>query len=794
MPDRAALSLTERVAHLEHVVDAREPDGASLIELARCHVERGELGRALRRADQVGETRASGTLRCVALAVHVVGGDSDVALAGLLGVSSEEPGTRWVRARVAASRGDWAAARDELANGAVPSEVAVEAALLGARACIELGATDEARERLEASEVSTPWATLEAEVLRARIDRAGVTRWDELISRARATGAVRIEADAWADRSSMTTGSGNAEDARRAAARAVELWDDMAMTLPPGLRARFWADARRARTRAASTAIRGDLAPPPDDRLEPLLRSLRRLAAERDVSKLLDLITDGAVSLAGAERGLVLLVDDSGRLEPRTIRGAERRLGKDTAAFSRSIAEAVLIDGDPIVTVDATEDARVQDYMSVHQLMLKSVACMPIRARDRTWGVLYLEHRSARGRFSGADLTALRGFADQAAIALETAHLFEQVDAQKRALEQANAALQEANARLEERIHGQAEALVRTQREVARLQGPSAVSERWGLIGMSEPMQRVAAVIERVAANTVPLVITGESGTGKELAARAVHRAGPRADAPFVSLSCGAVPEGLLESELFGHVPGAFTGATHARDGLFVQADGGTLFLDEIEDMPPRMQLDLLRVLQEHRVQPVGATTDRPIDVRVIAASKRRLSELVTDGSLREDLYYRLAVVELTLPALRDRRGDIPLLCDHFLRRIADERDEPAKRLARAARERLRTHDYPGNVRELEHLLLSATVFCEGATIEADDLAIEARGKAPPEPEPEDAGSYEDYKLAERDRIVAALNAHGWNRARAARALGMPRRTFYRRLKQHGIELPRNAS
>ena len=256
-----------------------------------------------------------------------------------------------------------------------------------------------------------------------------------------------------------------------------------------------------------------------------------------------------------------------------------------------------------------------------------------------------------------------------------------------------------------------------------------------------------------------------------------------------MSLNCGAIPEGLLESELFGHVAGAFTGATRSREGVFLQADGGTFFMDEIADMPPRMQLDLLRVLQERRVRPVGSSDDRPIDVRIVTASKRPLRQLIDDGLLREDLYYRLAVVEIPLPPLRERRKDLPLLCDHFLERIANERNEPKKLLSRSAVQRLASHDFPGNVRELEHLLINASVFSTGPTIDADDLSIEA---SPSTIGAEGAlASYRDFKDAERQRILAALNAHDWNRAQAARSLGMARRTFYRRLKQHRIELPK---
>jgi transcriptional regulator with GAF, ATPase, and Fis domain len=523
--------------------------------------------------------------------------------------------------------------------------------------------------------------------------------------------------------------------------------------------------------------------------LAPLLANLRRLASERDVSALLKVITDGAISLSGAERGFVLLVDERGALEAKTIRSAESQLGEQTAAFSRSIAETVLIDGDPVVTVDAAHDARVQDYMSVHQLMLKSVACLPIESRGRIWGVLYLEHRSASGRFSGTDLSLLRAYADQAAIAIETSSLFERIESQKQALGRANAALRDANEQLEQRLQGQTEALQRSRREIASLQGSATGGERWGLVGTSDAMRAVYEVLDRVAINEVPVVITGESGTGKELVARAIHRGSARAEGAFVSLNCGAIPEGLLESELFGHVAGAFTGATHSREGVFAQAHGGTLFMDEIADMPRRMQLDLLRVLQERRVRPVGGTADRPVDVRLITASKQPLRKLTEEGTLREDLYYRLAVVELQLPPLRDRRSDVPQLADHFLARIADERGEPKKRLSRGAVERLCAHGFRGNVRELEHLLINATVFASGDTIDPDDLAID--DAVVPQPAEVEVRTYDDFKDAERDRILATLTAHGWNRAKAARALGMARRTFYRRLKEHGIDLPK---
>jgi len=794
---RALLSLDELLSSLSTALEGPSPAtsdqrdrNALEADLVWCRVERGELGEAFRLLWEAESTPDSGPARQMMRAeLQAYCGNEDAALALVADLEGDSARSAMVRARVAQSRGDWElASRHALEAIRAPSGGA-RALLLAARASIELGRPKEAAALLEQVAQDTVIEALAVAALNARISTGDSMRALELTAeRAREQGAVRVLAEAWSDMSTLYGSRDEPEEMRKAAVRAVELWDDMATSLPPPLREGFWCDANRRAIRKTSKRRKTAAGAPATTGLTPLLANLRRLASELDLTKLLSAITDGAVALSGAERGFVLLVDARGALEAKTIRGAQSELGEQTASFSRSIAETVLIDGDPVVTVDAAHDARVQDYMSVHQLMLKSVACLPIESRGRTWGVLYLEHRSASGRFSGTDLSFLQAYADQAAIAIETSHLFERVEAQKLELERANQALREANEHLEERLHGKTEALQRTQREIARLQASSAEGDRWGLIGASDRMRQVYEVLDRVAINDVPVVITGESGTGKELVARAVHRGSARADGPYISLNCGAIPEGLLESELFGHVAGAFTGATHAREGVFGQAHGGTLFLDEIADMPVRMQLDLLRVLQEGYVRPVGGADEKPVDVRLVTASKRPLRDLIEAGTLREDLYYRLAVVELELPPLRDRRSDIPLLCDHFLRRIAKERAEPKKRLSRPAIQRLGAHDFPGNVRELEHLLINATVFAAGDTIEAEELAIEA-SRAAPTPSA-DVGNYQNFKDAERGQILETLNAHGWNRAKAARALGMARRTFYRRLKEHGIELP----
>jgi transcriptional regulator with GAF, ATPase, and Fis domain/tetratricopeptide (TPR) repeat protein len=601
---------------------------------------------------------------------------------------------------------------------------------------------------------------------------------------------------------------------RRHEQMAVEVLEAIAGGLAREHREPFWNDPRRREVRRRASRAEA----PPDAEVSPPARSVaagfaeraarlleitKRLATELDVARLLERINDAAVELSGAERGFVLLVDASGALVSHAARDTTQP-GDAHVAFSRSIAEAVLIDGEPIVTVDARDDRRLSEYMSVHKLMLRSVACLPIRGRSRTVGVLYLEHRARRGRFDEADLDLLFAFADQAAIALENARLLDENERRRRELEDANRALATANAEIERLLVARTAELDDARRELDRARTELVRTfDRDGIVGRSEAIRRVFAVIDRVRDTAVPVVLHGESGTGKELVARAIHYGGARAKRPFVALHCGAVPETLLESELFGHVRGAFTGADRERRGVFAQASGGTLFLDEVADMPPKMQVELLRVLQEGRVRPIGADHDELVDVRVIAASNKALGALVRSGQFREDLYYRLSVVELVLPPLRDRPEDIPLLVDHFLARFGERHGHTPKRLARGALERLVQHPLPGNVRQLEHLLLHAWVLAEGAIIEASDLGVDGPLPMPPRgaavvasgsdvgavdpPVPVIPDTLEGHRLAEKRRILEALEACGWNRVKAAERLGMPRRTFYRRLAEHGI-------
>jgi DNA-binding NtrC family response regulator len=294
------------------------------------------------------------------------------------------------------------------------------------------------------------------------------------------------------------------------------------------------------------------------------------------------------------------------------------------------------------------------------------------------------------------------------------------------------------------------------------------------------------AVVDRIVDGDFPVLLLGESGTGKELVARALHANGPRGQGPFVGVNCGAIAEGLLESELFGAVKGAYTGAVRDRPGLVEAAEGGVLFLDEIGEMSLALQAKLLRVLQEKRLRRVGGNEELRIDVRVISATNRDLAQEVTSGRFREDLYYRLKVVQVEVPPLRERREDIPLLVDHFLTRLAEESDRARPELAPECLERLVAHDWPGNVRELQNEI--TRMFALGGETLGPELAMHL--SSAPRTGATGMQSLVGRRMVdvESELIRATLEATGGKRGEAARMLGIPRRTFYNRLKALGID------
>ncbi len=311
------------------------------------------------------------------------------------------------------------------------------------------------------------------------------------------------------------------------------------------------------------------------------------------------------------------------------------------------------------------------------------------------------------------------------------------------------------------------------------------------LLGDSTKIEEIRRLIAKLARNQAPVFITGESGTGKELAARLIHAQGPRYEGAFVAVNCGAIPHELVESELFGHKKGSFTGAVADKEGLFQAAEGGTLFLDEVADLPLPAQVKLLRAIQEKRVRPVGAQQEVPVDARIISASHRDLTEEVEHGRFRQDLFYRINVIELRMPSLREHPQDIPLLAARIFDRIARAHAErgPMK-LADEALEALAQHPFPGNVRELENVLERATALCDGAIIGAHDLYLpQPEAAAAGDTGPDAAVPLENYLgEIERQAILKALDETRWNRTAAAKKLGMTLRSLRYRLAKLGIE------
>jgi len=575
----------------------------------------------------------------------------------------------------------------------------------------------------------------------ARIARAAAAAADDLDAPGEA-------AEAWAV---VARASAHDPELAAAACRAGLARLETALTriADLALRRGFSDQARFAglRERPASLAV-------VDRRLLAIYEMIRRLNSATDPEALLPAILAMALEVVRAERGLILLFAPDGSVRVRVARQLENETLADAETFSRGVV-AQAAAGRAVLAFDALGDDRFADLRSVSLYGIRSLMCVPLRSRGTLVGTVYVDHRGERGRFDADDLRFLEAFADHAALALENV--------------QARATLARENREL------RAAAVERAGQH--------------GLVGDSEPMRRVLARVRIVAPSDLPVLITGESGTGKELVARAIHFHGPRREEPFVSENCAALPETLLEGELFGHVRGAFTGAERERAGLFEQADRGTLLLDEVGDMPPRMQAQLLRVLETGEVRRVGGEKTRHVDVRVLAATHRNLELAVRSGAFRADLLYRLQVLTVELPPLRERPGDVRRLVEFFLERMARERGRTAPRILPAALERLERHGWPGNVRELANVVSRAAVLAGDGPITLElldgDPALRASGPG----RSGEAGSPEPLAASEQRVMREALRAAGGNRARAARLLGISRATMYRRLRMPGSGL-----
>ncbi|MBL8861784.1 MAG: sigma 54-interacting transcriptional regulator [Planctomycetes bacterium] len=536
------------------------------------------------------------------------------------------------------------------------------------------------------------------------------------------------------------------------------------------------------------------------DELHVFARITRELVRETDRDALLRLVVDSAVRLFHAERGFLLLhkhgaesrpAEDPLPLAVRVARSFDRAdIAVPHTRLSLGIARKVWREGRALLSVDAGRDERFDGMQSVEDLRLRSVLCLPIRVEERVEGVLYVDNRLQEGAFSRKDLELADLLANQAGLAILNARRIADLAEKNRELAQSQRQVERLNELLGRKVRDRDAELAVVRAELGRERGRYDYT---ALVGASDAMRRVFQQLDRIVESELPVLISGESGTGKELIARAIHFNGPRRDKPFVSENCAALPDTLLESELFGHSRGAFTGAHRAKRGLFETASGGTLFLDEIGDMSAEMQKKLLRVLQEGELRPVGSDQRVQVDVRLVAASHRDLEALVRAGEFREDLYYRIHVLHVPLPPLRERREDIPLLAEHLLARAAREAGKTAPFLQHEVVAALVGHDWPGNVRELENEMRRLVVLAQGEVRleHVSPSVLDRRGLRPATP----GGAHDaavDIRSAvadlERRSIEAALVAAGGNKSRAAAELGISRFALQRKLDKYGLD------
>ena len=508
------------------------------------------------------------------------------------------------------------------------------------------------------------------------------------------------------------------------------------------------------------------------EQLSLILDLSRSFNALIELDELLPVIIEKTQEVLDAESSAILLLDEdkhelffpvtSDIRSERAVRLRDIRFPSD-----KGLAGWVLQHGTPTLVADVTQDTRFYSAVDTQTgAQTQGLLCAPLRTRHGIIGVIELRNKRA-GRFTEEDLTVLEALSGPVAIAIENAQLYHQVR--------------------------QSEALLKE--EVATLQKEMAHRQQFAeIIGNGPAMSRIFALMESAIPTPITVLLQGETGTGKELIARAIHYNGPRKDRPFVTVNCGALQDTLLESELFGHKKGSFTGATADKAGLFEVAHGGTIFLDEIGETSPAFQVKLLRVLQEGEIQRVGETHQRKVDVRVISATNRDLEEEIKkeakEERFREDLYYRLNVFPIVVPPLRERREDISLLVSHFLTR---SNEKMGKRLKNAPQDTLRylTHySWPGNVRELENELERAVALTpQGTGISPEYLSekITAQGSLRVSLPVETQSLKEAKEAFEKEYVAEILRQHQSNAAQTAKVLGLSRQMLQRKIKGYDL-------
>jgi Nif-specific regulatory protein len=480
------------------------------------------------------------------------------------------------------------------------------------------------------------------------------------------------------------------------------------------------------------------------ERWEALFYISQRLTSTVKMEGLLDEMLIAIMGLLNAERGVIIFKNPDGHFQIASQLSAD---GKQVT-LSETIVEKALASHEPQYHRDAVSDLTASD--SVQDLAIKSVICVPLITKQEPQGVIYIDNRSASSIFTQEDLILLRSFASMATISVDNARLISQLE--------------------EENVSLRREASIRYKFE--------------NLIGNSQEMQKVFKVMEVVIDTDATVLIEGNSGTGKELIARAIHYNGPRKEKRFIPVDCGAMPETLLEGELFGHKKGAYTGADTDRTGLFEAATGGTIFLDEISNTTPAFQVKLLRVLQEGEIRRLGENQARKVDVRIITATNKSLEVAVKEGEFRKDLFFRLNVIRIEVPDLKKRRDDIPLLVEFFINRYATQSNREPPGITKTALDALIAYHWPGNVRELENAIERAVIFAKGRKIQIEDLPENITSK--------NAhiytGDIVTLEEIERRHILLALKEAKGSITHTAEILGIHRNTLSRKIKDHNIK------
>ncbi len=519
---------------------------------------------------------------------------------------------------------------------------------------------------------------------------------------------------------------------------------------------------------APGTSDAGSSSPPsvPQDAALAGVRKLfefsEKLLTLREIDALLEAMLDAVLEVTGGEKGLILLMDNAfdetrtvepGKPVVRASRHVKREAIEGTAGvISDSIVKKVLDTGRPIIVSDALSDTQFGTSESVLALRLSSVMCAPLITHGHVIGAMYVGNDRVKGLFERSQLDVLSIFAGQASLILQNAMLLSTLRADKEKLA----------AELKDKRFGE-------------------------IIGSCPSMMEVYRKLQKVATTDISVLITGETGTGKELIAREVHRRSNRATGPFVVINCGAIPENLIESELFGHVKGAFTGAIASRPGKFQAADKGTLFLDEIGELPLNLQVKLLRALQERVVYRVGDAKPEKVDIRIVAATNRVLEEEIRGGRFREDLYYRLNVVNIFLPPLRERGDDVLIIAKALLSKYADELASPVQGFTPQALAAIKKHNWPGNIRQLENRIRKGLVLCDRNLLGADDLDLGQNAESPILPLEK---AKEEFQ---RKYVLEVLERNNGNRTQTARDLGVDPRTIFRYLEREQNPMPSGA-